>query len=81
MAYQLLTYLLTTRLFRFSMCLMFIGIREEGGENEMQGKPYVGGFYATYGACGKESRCLGRKHIRVSQFQQIRILFQIPFLV
>jgi hypothetical protein len=33
MAYQLLTYLPTIIiLFRFSLCLMFVGIREEGGE-------------------------------------------------
>lgn len=58
MAYQLLTYLLTiARLFRCSPCLMFIGIKVEGGENEMQGKPYDGASYVAYGACREESRC------------------------
>jgi hypothetical protein len=58
MASQLLTYFpIVARLFRFSLCLMFIGIRKEGGENEMQGRPYDGASYAAYGACGEKSRC------------------------
>ncbi len=61
-ACRLLTYLPTAaRLFRFSLCLMFAGIRVEGGENEMQGRPYDGASYAAYGACGEESRWFGRK--------------------
>ncbi len=59
MAYQLLTYSpIVARLFRFSLCLMFVGIKEEGGENEMQSRPYDGASYVAYGACGEESRCL-----------------------
>jgi hypothetical protein len=33
MTYQLLNYLpIIARLFRFSLCLMFVGIKKEGGE-------------------------------------------------
>ncbi len=40
---------------------MFAGIREEGGENEMQGRPYDWASYTAYGARGEESRWFGRK--------------------
>ncbi len=59
MAYQFLNYLpIVARLFRFSLCLMFVGIKKEGGENETQGKPYDGASYVAYRACGEESKCL-----------------------